>query len=118
MSSESSAGGRMTFSEFAAAMWRHNSPFDGKGQDPSPLRGVIVFSPSNWPGRDYSLESRSYAVSSDNKAWIHGIAGHSIYGDSLDGTDLGVRLDLYMRDGRGGPGGWTVDYCYLLEGSE
>lgn len=69
------------------------------------ITGVIVFKASNW-AKDYSLESRSYRVSSANKGFIS-CAGSSIYGSNLDGTDKLVRLDWYN---------WDVDYCYLEEG--
>lgn len=31
------------------------------------IKGAIVFKSSNWPDDDYSLESRTYIVQSDNK---------------------------------------------------
>jgi hypothetical protein len=76
------------------------------------IHGVIVFKSENWPDNDYSLESRSYVVSSDNKAFIPGMGGYSIFGSSLDGSDRGVRLEQYMEYEYGD---WKVDYCYLLE---
>lgn len=75
------------------------------GDATSPLVGVIVFKASNWK-EPYSLESRSYRVSSANKGF-RSCAGSSIYGFNLDGTDSFVRLDWYD---------WDVDYCYLEKG--
>ena len=64
---------------------------------------------------NYSLESRSYVVSSYNKAFIASMGGYSIYGSSLDGSDKGVRWEQYMEEEYAGKGGWRVDYCYLIE---
>lgn len=69
------------------------------------ITGVIVFKASNWE-QPFSLESRSYRVSSANKKFLP-CAGSSIFASNLDGTDLCVRLDWYN---------WEVDYCYLEEG--
>lgn len=77
------------------------------------LTGHIVFTEDSWP-KKYPLESRTYVVSSDNKAFIPGMAGYSIYGGSLDGTDPCVRLERYMAAERGGKDGWKVDYCYIV----
>lgn len=95
----------LTYGEFHTLMYQHNceNGIRVKGVDENPLIGVIVFSQSNWD-KEYSLESRSYRVSSDNKAFIPGQIGNSIFADALDGTDDGVRLDWYH---------WDVDYCYM-----
>lgn len=79
------------------------------------ITGVIVFKQESWPDTEYSLEARSYRVSSDNKAFIDGMGGYSIFGGSLDGSDPCVRLEAYMKAERGGENGWIVDYCYLEE---
>lgn len=76
------------------------------------ISGVIVFKSENWPDKNYSLESRSYRVSSDNKAFIGGMGGYSIFASSLDGSDPCVRLEQYMQYEHGD---WEVDYCYLEE---
>lgn len=88
----------------------HNSDHSITSQwsDPEPLRCVIVFKNESWPNRekDYSLESRSYEFRSDEKYFIPEMGGSSIFADSLDGSDKGVRLDHYL-------GKWKVDYCYI-----
>lgn len=62
----------------------------------------------------YSERSRTYAVSSDNKAFQPNQGGYSIYGSCLDGTDPCVRLEQYMAAERGGEKGWSVERCYML----
>ena len=60
----------------------------------------------------YTLEERSYEFTNDNKAFIDGMGGYSIFSNSLDGTDKGVRLEYYLED-EGNKDGWKVDYCYI-----
>lgn len=73
-----------------------------------PVCGYIVFSPDSFD-KAYSEQSRTYVVSSNNKAFISGSGGYSIYGSCLDGTDQCVRLEGYMR----GENAWKIDRCYM-----
>lgn len=66
---------------------------------------VIVFTEDSF-SKDYSVEQRSYVVSSNNKMFNPEALGSSLFGDCLDGTDNGVSLDLYI-------GKWHVEYCYM-----
>ena len=101
---------KIKWSQMTKAFWKHNEVNNilVKGMDKDPLKGVVVYKASNWD-QEYSLESRSYVVSSDNKAFIDGQISNSIFASNLDGTDVGVRLDWYR---------WEVDYCYLIEKEE
>lgn len=76
--------------------------------------GHIVFTINSFD-REYSEESRTYVVSSDNKAFQPGMGGYSIYGSSLDGKDLMVRLEQYMAAERGGKDGWKIERCYMTK---
>ena len=69
------------------------------------LHAVVVFKASNWPDNEYSLDSRSYHITSNNKAFRSYCAGRSCYASALDGSDSHV--DLLKYD-------WEVDYCYLI----
>ena len=80
------------------------------------LTGYIVFSQDSFT-KPYSLESRTYVVSSDNKAFQPNMGGYSIFASALDGTDMGVRLEQYMAEERGGKDGWKVERCYMKEHS-
>ena len=86
--------------------WNRNHP----GEE---LTAHIVFAVDSFK-KEYPLLSRTYAVSSNNKAFRPNMGGYSIFGDSLDGTDIGVRLEGYMAE-EGNPGGWKVEGCYILE---
>lgn len=103
---------KMTYKELAELFRKHE-----ESNPRTHLTGAIVFSADSWKD-EYSEESRTYIVSSDNKAYRPGMGGYSIFGTSKDLTDCGVRLDRYMREEKGGKDGWKVDYCYLLEGRQ
>ena len=100
---------KITYQELLTAFKKYNREhgiirqFDGNA-----LYGVVVFKESNFE-TPYSLEERSYKVSSANKRYIDSMCGSSVFGTSLDGSDVGVRLDMYD---------WEIDYCYLLNEKE
>ena len=78
--------------------------------DHPPVTGYIVFTEDSF-GKPYNEESRTYAVSSNNKAYQPGMGGYSIYGSCLDGTDPCLRLEGYMR----GENPWKIEKCYMLK---
>ncbi len=77
---------------------------------------VIVFTEDSFDNT-YSLEQRSYKISSSAKVFNPNAIGFSLYGYCLDGVDMNVRLDWYM-DYYSNKDGWKVDYCYLIEENE
>ena len=78
------------------------------------LTAHIIFSEDGFK-KPYSLLSRTYRISSDNKAFWPNMGGYSIFGYCLDVTsDQGVRLDYYMAEERD-INGWKVEDCYILE---
>ncbi len=78
------------------------------------LTAHIIFTEDSF-NKPYSLLSRAYRISSDNKAFWPNIGGYSIFGYCLDVTsDQGVRLDYYMSEERD-INGWKVEDCYILE---
>ena len=76
------------------------------------ISGYVVFSQDSFKD-PYSETSRTYVISSDNKAFQGGMGGYSIYGYCLDGTDPCVRLDRYMAVEHGGADGWKIERCYM-----
>ena len=98
----------MTYSEVKQIFQelKRNSPKED-------LTAHITFTEDSF-AKIYPLLSRTYSVSSDNKAFWPNMGGYSIFGYCLDGTDQGVRLDWYMAE-EGNPGGWQVEDCYILE---
>ena len=76
------------------------------------LSGYIVFTQDSFD-KPYDERSRTYGVSSNNKAFQAGMGGYSIFGSCLDGTDPCVRLDGYMF----GENAWKIEKCYMIEPS-
>jgi hypothetical protein len=72
---------------------------------------VVVFTESSFE-KPFTEVERSYKISSGDKYFDGNMGGNSLYGDCLDGKDLGVRLDIYIYEG------WKVDYCYITEYKE
>lgn len=99
---------KMTFDEVYERFVKHNQENNVTSQfsDDDRLTAVVVFRSDNWPEKNYSLEARSYRFVSDNKYFLPGMGGNSIFANSLDQSDSGVRLDWYL-------GEWDVDYCYI-----
>ena len=100
---------KMTYAELAGKFRVHEA-----SHPDTHLTGFIVFTEDSFD-KSYSLESRTYRVSSDNKAYRPNMGGYSIFGWALDGSDPGVCLEAYMAAEKGGPSGWKVDYCYVEE---
>lgn len=100
----------MTYQELRKLFYGHED------KNPSThLTAYITFSNFGVQNQKiYPWESRTYIVSSDNKAFQPEKGGYSIYGICLDGTDCGVRLEQYMRDEQGGKSGWVVEDCCLV----
>lgn len=74
------------------------------------LTGYVVFTEDSFD-KPYSEKSRTYVISSDNKAFQSGMGGYSVYASCLDGSDPCVRLDGYMFDEHGGENGWKIEKC-------
>ena len=85
-------------------------------KDRSHTVGYIVFTADSFD-KSYTEEERTYVVSSNNKAFIEGMGGYSIYASSLDGSDENVRLEAYMADEYGGKDGWKIEKCYVKDDS-
>lgn len=95
----------MKFNELVTEFCRAN-------EEGRTVEGYITFAFESFE-RPYPLQARTYLVSSDNKRFKQGMSGNSIFGSALDGSDNGVRLDLYMQD-TGNANGWVVENCGLL----
>ena len=98
---------KITYAEMASIFRAHERTCPG-----THLTGFIVFTEDSFK-KPFSLEARTYRVSSDNKAYRPNMGGYSIYGSAIDGSDPLVRLEGYMAAEKGGRDGWRVDYCYM-----
>ena len=101
---------KITYQELYSKMVQFNKENNVtcKGNGDKELRAVIVFTEDSFEN-EYTLDERSYEVTNHNKRFIVDNLGNSLFGNCLDGVDLGVRLDWYMADS------WEVDYCYIVE---
>ena len=77
-------------------------------------KAVIVFTEDSFD-KQYPVESRSYEVSSDAKAFSKTASGFSLFSHCLDGTDKGVNLVNYMFYCENPKDNWKVEYCYIIE---
>lgn len=78
------------------------------------VSGYVVFTADSFT-KEYSLAERTYVISSNNKAFMPNMGGYSIYGSSLEGSDINVRLESYMAAEKGGKDGWKVERCYMKQ---
>lgn len=86
------------------------------------LTAHITFTAKSFDEKDLPLARRTYRVSSDNKGYQPGgnafsepFSSGTIFGDSLDGTDIHCPLHEKMAAEMGGKRGWRVEYCQLVE---
>lgn len=93
---------KMTLKELKDVMVKQNEQ-----DDSVTVRGVIVFTEDSFGTKYTEEKSRSYMVTNHNKYFMRGMLGNSLYGDCLDGSDYGTRLDWYIPE-------WKVEYCYLM----
>lgn len=93
----------LSYAEMAKLFTRINEA--GLGWIP----GFIVFSQESFD-TPYSEDSRTYEIASNNKAFIAGAGGWSVFGSCLDGTDRFLRLDEYLR----GKKAWKIERCYVF----
>ena len=66
---------------------------------------LIVYSQDNF-NTDFSVKERTYRISRNNRFFQEGKVSNSLFGDCLDGKDLGVRLDWYN---------WSVESVEIEE---
>lgn len=76
--------------------------------------GFVTFTEDSFDFKLYSVESRTYLFSSNNNAFNAKACGYSIFGDSFDKKDCGVRLDAYMKD-EGQKNGWKIESCGIVK---
>lgn len=102
----------MTWYEAKKYLTEYNRKYnvETKGRTEKTCKMVAVISEDSFE-KEYSLEERSYIFTNDNKAFIDGMGGYSIFSYSMDGSDIGVRLELYVE---GAKPSWKVEYCYIL----
>lgn len=76
------------------------------------LKGYITFTSDSFT-EPYSEESRTYVVSSNNKAFIPNMGGIPSIDLLADGQRFDVRLEHILAAERGGKDGWKIEKCCL-----
>ena len=101
----------LSYSELVSRFRAAERQGDGKH-----LTGYVVVTEDSF-NESYPVESRTYEVSSENKAFRPNMTGYSIFASAIDGTDPMVRLEQYLAVERGGENGWQIERCYMKEQS-
>ena len=101
----------MSYGELVSKFRETERRGDGKH-----VNGYVVISEDSF-NEPYPVESRTYAISSDNKAFQPNMGGYSIYASAIDGSDPMVRLERYLAAEKGGADGWKIERCYMKEQS-
>lgn len=77
----------------------------------SEVKMVAVMKNKGFNRDDYTDEERSYVFSSNNKAFLDGMLGYSIFSYNLADPETDrPRLENYLEYSNC----WEVDYCYIL----
>ena len=92
---------KLTFAELCDYLSDHHDKY-----------GVIVYKQNPTWRKEFSEQARSYRVSGNCNHFHSGLISRSIFGECLDGSEGGVRLDHYMWDVPD-ENKWRVDYCYV-----
>ena len=99
----------MSYGELVAQFREAERRGDGKH-----VSGFVVITEDSF-NESYPEESRTYEISSNNKAFQPGMGGYSIYASAIDGSDPMVRLERYLAAEKGGVDGWKIERCYMKE---
>ena len=94
---------KISYAEFCKRMEERGKDHHNNEDYEDSITGVIVYTKDSFT-KPFTVKERSYRVSSYNRCFQSGKIANSMYGDCLDGKDLGVRLDWYN---------WKVEYCYF-----
>jgi len=104
----------MTYSELKQKLREHNeNKPQGEGYHENVLTAEVTFTEDSF-SKPFSHIERTYRFTSNNKAFIPGMGGYSIFADCLDGIDKTVRIEQYMAAEKGGKDGWKIESCKLV----
>lgn len=74
----------------------------------------VTFTPDSFE-KAYTQLERTYLFASNEKAFSADACGYSIFGNCMDGSDMGIRLERYMADEKGGKNGWKIENCGIIK---
>ena len=108
----------LTYKRLKEIFMRHEEQQKDKPySEQTHLTAHITFTEDSFTQK-YSADSRTYVVSSNNKAFQSNKGGYSIFASCLDGTDSGVRLEQYIPDECGETKGWKIEKIKLIRTEE
>ena len=79
--------------EFKNVLSLHDYVYQNKLYEKD-VKITIVYSKDNWQ-KPFTEIQRTYETNTKQKYFIPNMCGASLFGNCLDGIDLGVRLDWY-----------------------
>lgn len=79
------------------------------------IEAFVTFSQDSFSEKTYSQTERTYLFTSNEKAFSANACGYSIFGDCMNGSEFGVRLEQYMADEKGGRNGWKTENCGIVK---
>lgn len=79
--------------EFKNVLELHDYVYQNKLYEKD-VKITIVYSKDNW-NKSFSEMQRTYTTNTEQKYFNPNMCGCSLFGNCLDGIDLGVRLDWY-----------------------
>ena len=84
-----------------------------ESKDMKPKQAKLIFTEDSFKSH-FTEAERTYAISSDSKAYQHWMGGYSLFGVCTEDNDM-VRLEQYMVDECGAYGTWKLEKCYIVE---
>ena len=100
----------MTFNELCEACYEHNEKHhitQQYGDKENRLTCYVVFKQMPYWEKQYTELERTYEFSSDNKRFIAGMGGNSIFASCL-GYEDNIRVDWYLGD-------WEIEKCWYVD---
>lgn len=79
------------------------------------IEAFVTFAQCSFPEKTYSQTERTYLFTSNEKAFSANACGYSIFGNCMNGSEFGVRLERYMADEKGGRNGWKTENCGIVK---
>ena len=99
----------MTFKELCELCEKHNEEnnITRQYEDKAPLKCFVRFKQMPYWEKQYNDLERTYTFRSDEKYFVAGLCGSSIFASCLGYQD-DIRLDWYLGD-------WEIEDCWIGE---
>ena len=98
----------MSYEEMKARLWKHNLD----DANAPAICGYIRFTVDGFKDKTLTDDERTFRVWSDNKAFMPGMGGYSVFGYNI-GLHESLRLDTVMSDECGAHDWMVTDKCWM-----